>query len=46
MDPRIRCRNKLKPPKGWDEIKQTILDLNQQMKAENFSVKTKLFSGS
>ena len=32
MDPRIRCRNKLKPPAGWDEIKQMILELNQQMK--------------
>ena len=32
MDSRIRCRKKLKPPKGWEEIKDKILELNQQMK--------------
>ena len=29
---RVRCRNKIKPPEGWEEISELILDLNKKMR--------------
>ena len=34
---RVRCRNKLRPPEGWDKIKDMVLDLNQQMRMAEVS---------